>query len=129
MRAGSPSPARSLRSMNPALKCSSFCWRWLSFFANLPLWFCSNVSKCGSHHSFKTHFSLLRLILSPPKSPSESSKLSRAFLIIARTLHSSLRLNELYEVDMSTQIASIARVFLERVEDGCVKVLRFSPFI
>ena len=37
MRAGSPSPARSLRSMNPALNCSSFCWRWLSFFAYLPL--------------------------------------------------------------------------------------------
>jgi len=100
----------------------------------------SNVSKCGSHHSFKSHFSLLRLILSPPKSPSESSKLPRAFLIIARTLHSSLRLNELYEVDASAQIASIARVFLflfrtkpprERARGRrvCVKVLRFSPFI
>jgi len=46
------------------------------------------------------HFSRLHLILSPPKSPSESSKLSCAFYHRAES-SLFLRLNELYEVDTS----------------------------
>ena len=69
----------------------------------------SNVSKCGSSHSCT--------FLSPTPDTITVEVTFGKFQIIFRLIasciifHSSLRLNELYEVDTSAQIA-IARVFL-----------------
>ncbi len=49
------------------------------------------------------HFSLSKREISPSKSPLKWPRLSRAFITVS-SLHSSLRLNNSHEVDMSAQI-------------------------